>query len=95
MILYHVHCNYSKIPGNIGHRNSGADQVRKKDTDFSFYLVLYLHRSSSKLKHLSHKSDESTKHLLIHCGISKHVQVNFSHITSKDTHKTVVTKSGM
>ena len=42
MILYHVHCNYSKIPGNIGHRNSGADQVRKKDTDFSFYLVFVL-----------------------------------------------------
>ena len=83
IILYHVHCNYSKIPDDIGHRNSGADQVRKKDTDFSFYLVLYLHRSSSKLKHLSHKSDESTKHLLIHCGISKHDRLIFPTLPQK------------
>ena len=83
MILYHVHCNYSKIPGNIGHRNSGADQVRKKDTDFSFYLVLYLNRSSSKLKHLSHKSDQSTKHLLIHCGISKNDRLFFPALPRK------------
>ena len=32
---------------------------------------MHLHRLSSKLKHLSHKSEESTKHLLIHCGIGK------------------------
>ena len=70
-VLYHVHCNYSKIPSNIGHRNSRVDQVRKRDADFSFYFVLYLHRLSSKLKHLSHKSEGSTKHLLIHCGIGK------------------------
>ena len=70
-IMPYVRYNYSKIPSNIGRRKSWVDQVRKKDTDFSFYLVLYLHRSSSKLKHLSHKSDESTKHLLIHCGIFK------------------------
>ena len=37
MILYHVHCSYSKIPGNIGHRNSGADQVRKKDRLFFLF----------------------------------------------------------
>ena len=55
----------------IGHRNSWVDQVRKRDADFSFYFVLNLHRLSSKLKHLSHKSEESTKHLLIYCGIGK------------------------
>ena len=77
MILCHVRCNYSKIPSNIGHRNSWVDQVRKKDKCFYFYLVLYLQRSGCKLKHLSHKSLESTKHLLIHCGISKNNSCSF------------------
>ena len=46
-------------------------KLEREIADFSFYFVLNLHRLSSKLKHLSHKSEESTKHLLIHCGIGK------------------------